>query len=234
MRFLVLLALSLLASTLSAHAAEQTVAAARVVDAARAVLQALPLGADTRLDVQVIGTPVDAVVPAGSLRIQATRPAGQWPRSRIAVPVRLLVAERPVRTETVWFAVKALQPLAVYTADTGQGTPAEAVQIRQAEVDIAQLHGKPVRTLSAMKGQRLRRAMLAGTPVLEEDFEPIPAVDARQQVTVLVRYGAVRMLTRGMALNAGEAGQMVAVLATGADSPVQARVTGKGVVEVAR
>jgi flagella basal body P-ring formation protein FlgA len=69
---------------------------------------------------------------------------------------------------------------------------------------------------------------------MAEDFEPVPDVDARQQVTVLVRYGAVRMQTRGTALSAGDAGQWVGVLATGADSPVQAQVTGKGVVEVAR
>ena len=42
MRFLVLLALPLFAPVLPAHAAEQTVAAARVVDAARTVLPALP------------------------------------------------------------------------------------------------------------------------------------------------------------------------------------------------
>lgn len=234
MRFLVLLALPLFAPVLPAHAAEQTVAAARVVDAARTVLQALPLQADTRLEMTAIGKPVDAVVPAGPLQIRATPPSGRWPRSRVAVSVELLLAGRAARTETVWFAVKAVRPLAVYADDAGQGTPAEAVQVHPAEVDVAQLHGHPVDALAAMKGQRLRRATLAGAPVLEEDFEPVPDVDARQQVTVLVRYGAIRMQTRGTALRAGATGQTVAVLAAGADSPVQARVTGKGVVEVAR
>lgn len=234
MRSLVVPLLFLLAPVLPVHAAEQTVAAARIVDAARAALQALPLESGTRLEAQVVGEPADAVVPSGSLQIRAAAPSGHWPRSRVALPVRLSVAGRPVRTETVWFAVKAMRPLAVYAADAGQGALAQAVQVRTAEVDTAQLHGRPAHSLAAMQGQRLRRAMLAGAPVLEEDFEPLPDVDARQQVTVLVRYGAIHMQTRGMALSAGDAGQTVAVLAAGAESPVQARVTGKGVVEVAR
>lgn len=233
MRLPVLLALSLLASVAPVQAAEQKVAAARVVEAARAVLHALPLQ-DTRLEVQVIGKPVDAVVPAGVLQIRAEPPIGQWPRSRVAVRVRLLLAGRTARTETVWFAVRAVHALTVYAADTGQGTPAEAVPVRKRDVDAAQLHGHPVQSLAELKGQRLRRAMLAEAPVLKEDFESIPDVDAREQVTVLVHYGAVRMQTRGTALSAGDTGQTVAVLATGADSPVQAQVTGKGVVEVAR
>jgi flagella basal body P-ring formation protein FlgA len=234
MRFPALLALSLLAPSPPAHAAEQTVAAARVVAVARTALQALPLAPGTRLDLQVIGSPSDAVMPAGSLRIEAATPSGQWPRSRVAVPVRLLSAGHRTKTETVWFAVQAVRASAVYAADAGQGTPAGAVQTRLADVDTAQLHGHPAQALASMKGQRLRRAMLAGAPVLAEDFEPVPDVDARQQVTVLVRYGAIHLQTRGTALSAGDAGQTVAVLATGADSPVQARVAGKGVVEIAR
>lgn len=234
MRLPVLLALSLLASVAPVQAAEQTVTAARVVEAARTALHALPLEQDTRLEVQVIGKPVDAVVPAGVLQVLAEPPTGQWPRSRVAVRVRLVLAGHVTRTETAWFAVKAIRALTIYAGDTGQGTPAEAVSIRKRDVDAAQLHGHPVQSLVDLKGQRLRHAMLAEAPVLAEDFEPIPAVDAREQVTVLVRYGAVRLQTRGTALSAGDTGQLVAVLATGADSPVQAQVTGKGVVEVAR
>ena len=234
MRLLVMLALLLLAPFLPAHAAQQTVAAARVVDAAKAALRTLPLEAGTRLDLQVIGTPADIAAPAGTVRIQARPPSGQWPRSRVAVAVRVSLPGRRAKTETVWFAVHAERSLAVYAADTGQGTPVASLLTRQAEVDVAPLHGRPAHALSTLKGQRLRRAVLAGAPVLEEDFEPIPDVEARQQVTVLVRYGGIHMLTRGTALGAGDTGQMVAILATGADSPVQARVAGKGVVEIAR
>lgn len=230
----VLLALSLIAPAPSAHGSEQTVPAARVVATARAVLEALPLEPGTRLDLRVIGQPADAVVPAGSLQIHAAPTSGRWPRSRMAVTVRLLLAGRPVRTETVWFAVKATRPLIVYAADTGQGTAAAEVRTQPSAVDTAQLHGHPVQSLATMKQQRLRHTMLAGAPVLQEDFEPVPDVDSRQQVTVLVRYGAIRMQTRGTALSAGDAGQTVAVLAADGESPVQALVTGKGVVEVAR
>jgi flagella basal body P-ring formation protein FlgA len=234
MRSLVLLALLLLAPVLPARGAVQTVAAARVVAAAEAALGTLPLAPGTHLRLQVVGKPTDAVVPAGALALHASAPSGHWPRSRVAVPVRLEVAGRPAKTETVWFAVEAECPLAVYTSDTASGTAGGDVRSHPADVDTAQLHGHPLQSLAAMKGQRLRHAMLAGAPVMQEDFEPIPDVDARQQVTVLVRYGAIRMQTRGTALSAGDAGQTVAVLATGAQSPVQARVTGKGVVEVAR
>jgi hypothetical protein len=61
----------------------------------------------------------------------------------VAVSVKLS-AGHAIRTETVWFAVKAARTVAVYGADTAQGTPAGAIRIRQAEVDTARMHGHPV------------------------------------------------------------------------------------------
>lgn len=231
MRYLAMLALFLAAQ--SAFAGQQTVAAARVVEVAREALLAQPVEPDTRLELQVVGQPADIALPSGAVEMRAQQPAGRWPRSRVAVPVQVQVGQAQ-KTVTVWFAVKATRELTVYAVDAVQGTGFESLQTRQGDADVAQLQGHPVDATAAMKDRRLRRAMLAGLPVLEEDFEPVPDVDTRQQVTVLVRYGAIHVQTSGTALGKGGVGEMVAVLAAGADSPVQAKVTGKGVVEVAR
>lgn len=227
--------LALLLSTpmLPAHAAVQTVPAARIVAAARQALAHLPIRHATQVDAHVVGRPTDAVVQAGSLEIMADAPAGRWPRARVAVPVRLRIGGHTVRTETVWFAIAALRPVATYAEDAALGTPASHVRVSRKTRDVASLHGHPVEP-DAVAGQRLRHAVAAGAPLLAEDFEPVPDVDARQQVTVLVRYGAVRLRTRGTALSSGDAGQTVSVLADGAEGPVQAKVTAKGVVQIAR
>ena len=210
----------------------QTVKAARLVEAAR---QALP-AAGPRLTVttRVLGASTDTTVPAGAVHLQTHPVVGRWPRARVAVPVAVLVDGRPVRSETIWFAVQALCPTWVYAQDAPAGTEMGKLKVRKATVDIASADGLPVDALASLTGDRLKRGVHAGWPLLEGDFEPIPDVDRQSQVIVHVRYGPIRMETLGRALDTGDVGDVVPVLVEGAASPVLAKVAGKGVVDIAR
>jgi flagella basal body P-ring formation protein FlgA len=189
---------------------------------------------DTQLTLTPIGQPIDAVVPAGEVRVVAGHEAGRWPRSRVAVPVQVQVNGRTVRTASIWFAVRAERSAIVFADDLAQGAQAVQVRTRSAAIDLAAVDGSPVTSIDQVAGERLKHRVQSGAPVLAEDFEPVPDVDRQQSVTVVVDSGAVRLQTRGTALTAGNTGQAVRVLAHGADAPVMAEVTARGVVHVGR
>lgn len=233
MRFLGSVIVAGACGAIAAHAAApptQTVTTTRLVEAARA---SLPAAGGSTITTRVMGTPPDATVPAGTLRLQTPSVVGRWPRARVAVPVEVFVNSKPVRTETVWFAVQALRSVWVYDQDTPAGSVADKLKVHKATVDVAEADGTPVDGLASLANDRLKRGVHAGWPLLEGDFEAIPDVDKQSRVIVHVRYGPIRMETMAKALGAGDVGDVVQVLVEGAASPVLAKVTGKGVVDIA-
>lgn len=216
----------------AAHLANQTIRSSRIVAAARAILP--PAKPGTKVTLRVIGAPPDAAVPMGAVRLQPQPVAGRWPRQRAAVSVWVSVDGKVARTETVWFAIRAMRTVLVYGLDAAAGTPVKRLKFTKADVDIANVSGDPVEKLASLSGERLGRGVHAGWPLQREDFEPIPAVDRRSQVVVHVRYGPIRIDTLARAMGTGDVGDTVPVLIEGAASPVLATIVGKGAVDIAR
>jgi flagellar basal body P-ring formation protein FlgA len=224
-----LLALPLYAS---ASPVLQTVASARIVDIARAELD-ICLGDDkVAAQVDVVGKPEDVQVLSGSLAIKARKPEGRWPRARVGMPVDISVNGQLVRSATVWFAVSVHHDVPGYAADAAMGTVASALKFTPHDADVATLQSPVVTDPGQLNGMRLRHAVLAGSPVLLEDFEHIPDVDRQQRVDVTASYGVIKLQTKGTAIGRGNAGDTVLVLVDGAEAPVHARITDKGVVQV--
>jgi len=220
-----------------AHAAaptEQTIPARRLVEVARAALPATASVAGIKITTRAIGVPPDAIVPAGAVDLRTEAPVGRWPRSRVAIPVEVWVNNKVVRTESIWFAVKAQRNGFVYAQDTPAGTAAAKLKMQSHEIDVADASGAPVESPDQLANERLKRGVHAGWPVLKSDFEAIPDVDRNARVIVHVRYGDIRLQAVATALQAGDVGDQVAVMVEGAQSPVQARVEAKGVVDIAR
>jgi flagella basal body P-ring formation protein FlgA len=209
----------------------QTVAARRLVEAARAMLPAT--APDVKVIARVIGHPGDATVPAGSIVLKARAPQGRWPRARVAIPVSILLHGEVVQTDTVWFAIQALRDAWVYSKNEPTGTAASKLKPREIPVDVASAGGSVVQSLTTLANERLVRGVHAGWPLLRGDFEPIPVVDAQSRVVVYLRQGPIHLEVRAVALNAGNVGDTVSVLVNGATAPVQAKVMAKGVVDVA-
>lgn len=229
-----LLASLLLALSVSAAASPslQTVPAARIVNVAQAEMDAC-LGHDkATAQVDVIGRPEDVQVLAGKLTLKARKPEGRWPRSRVSVPVDVSVDGAVVRSATVWFAVSIQRDVPTYAADAPLGTLASALKFVPHAADIAALQGSLVTDPHQLDGMRLRHAVVAGSPEVLEDFERIPDVDRQQRVEVLESYGVIRLEAKGTAIGRGNAGDTVLVQVDGAEAPVRARITDKGVVQV--
>jgi flagellar basal body P-ring formation protein FlgA len=216
----------------SASPTLQTVVSARIVDIARAELDEC-LGDDKAVaQVDVVGKPEDVQVLSGALTIKARKPEGRWPRARVGLPVDISVNGQVVRSATVWFAVSVHHDIPGYAADAAMGTAASALKFTPHDADVAMLQSAVVTDPSELNGMRLRHAVLAGSPVLLEDFERIPDVDRQQRVDVLASYGVIKLEAKGTAIGHGNTGDTVLVLVDGAEAPVHARVTDKGVVQV--
>jgi len=224
----------LLATPLLTQAANapQRIDAGRVIAAARTSLDQ-QLGTDsTNAQVAVVGTPEDIMVVSGQVTLQARHATGRWPRSRVSIPVDVCVDGKVVRSATVWFALSVHRNVLSYADDSAQGALASALKFGQQDVDVAALTASPAADPGELEGKRLRHGVIAGQPVMPEDFERIPDVDRRGRVDVIASFGSIRMQTKGTSAGAGNVGDTVSVLVDGAQTPVRARVTEKGVVDV--
>lgn len=222
-----------LASLVQAAVVErQTLAPERVVSAARGALDN-KLGSDRESAmVTVIGQPERIVLPAGRLAVEAGAITGPWPRSRVGVPVSVSLNGHVVRAATVWFAIGLHREVLGYAADASRGLSGEKLVTAPTDVDVAAVHGTLMKDAADLRGKRLRRSVVEGAPVIEEDFEMIPDVDRQQRIEVRVAYHGIRLMTHGMSTRMGYAGDVVPVQVDGAAELVRARVIGKGEVQV--
>jgi len=210
----------------------QHIEATHIVAAARAQIET-QLGRDgAAAEVTVLGAPEDVVVLPGKVTLAVHVLTGRWPRARVGVPVDVLVNGRVVRSATVWFALSVHRPVLTYAADAMLGASASSLKLVPQDVDVAAVQGELTGSPHDIDGMRLRHPVLAGSIVVQGDFEPTPDVDRLQRVQVLVAQGAIRLQARGTSNGKGNDGDVVAVLVDGAEAPVRARITDKGVVEV--
>jgi flagella basal body P-ring formation protein FlgA len=221
----------LLCSAPVAPAAEQAVPFSAVAEAVRAQLQSRSSGLPGTLELKVLGRDDSLRLPAGRHEIQVGAVAGAWPRARVAVPVRHLVDARPVRSQTVWVAVRWWNQAEVYADAFPAGTPVAALKHRQERVDLAPF-GPAFADASPPAGQRLRRPVRAGQPLSAADFEPMPDVLAGTELQVEVVRGAVRLSTSGRALAEGSVGDHIPVALDARRQPVISTILSPQAVRV--
>lgn len=198
----------------------QVVPAARIAAAVEDALRA-ELPADAR--VQVIGATRDQMLPPGALSIAVGKVGGRWPRARVVVPVRLEVDGRAIRTMSVAAEISAPRQVLTYDAAYAARTGG-SVRLVSAIVDMTCCAGEPIADGEAVAGLRLRRAVQAGMPAMQDDFEPVPDVGAHTAVRIVVTHGATRITTPGVALADGRIGDRIPVRTHHSNAPLQARV----------
>lgn len=231
-RQLALLLLGLTVLVEATTAERQTLAPAQVIGAARVALDSKLGGDRSDAAVTVIGQPGDIVLPAGQVAVKAGTISGPWPRSRVGVPVSVYLNGHVVRAATVWFAIGLHRDVLCYATDASSGASGDKLTTASTEVDVAMVHGTLVKDATDLRGKRLRRSVVEGAPVVEEDFEAIPEVDRQQRIEVRVAYHGIRLMTHGLSTRMGYAGDIVPVQVDGAVALVRARVIGKGEVQV--
>lgn len=169
----------------------------------------------------------EQVLPAGRVRLEIGSIAGRWPRARAGVPVRVLIDGRSVRTLTAWVSLSDMRSVPTYAEAASARSPGDRVRLVPGDVDMTCCADAQVVDADALSGLRMRRAVRAGEPALQSDFEPMPDVAERQNVGIEVVRGTVRVTTTGIALGDARIGQIVSVRPEASTEVVKARVIDK-------
>jgi flagella basal body P-ring formation protein FlgA len=208
-----------------------------LVDTAQSAL-ALWLGSRSeRFEVRPVSGLSDIIIAGAPVRLVAKPLHYDRPVHRMQVWVDLLGTTGVVRSVPVSFEVTAYVKAAVADRDVAIGSTVASV-LTEREVDVTTLTAAP-RSSSDILAQgastlRLRRGLRAGDVVTAFDLEPVPAIQRGDWVTLRLVNGNVSMESRVEALQDAQVGQSVRVKLNGAERSVLARVTGTGLVEIAR
>ena len=227
----------LLALSPSLSAAATRVPAQRMVEVARDYLQLRARSIPAEWEFTPSGAlSASTVAGPGNLSIRAGKVDGPWPRSRVGVPVELLVDDVAVQTRMVWFTARAWRQAHVYASNYRNGDPSEGLKTLVRRIDIAVDGGDGIVPAEASDpmppGQRLLRDVRAGQPVLARHLGPMPAVARNTRVALQVRQAGVALTTAALARDDGEVGDRVAVLPNGATQWVKAAVSGRNEVTI--
>jgi len=177
-------------------------------------------GLDARVRLQRCGGPLKASVPFGdgrrAQRITAeVRCTGPKPW-KIYVPVRLT----------------AFVPVVVTSRALPRGTLLAPEDISLAERDIAALGYGYLAAPRDAVGQRLRRALVAGTPITPGMLETPAMVRRGQRLTLEATSGGLSVRMAGIARSDGIRGQVIEVENVNSSRIVQAIVRGPQSAEV--
>jgi len=143
---------------------------------------------------------------------------------RVAVVVRAQDGPRALGERTVWFRATRDVEAAIATRALAAHAVVRPQDLRYARQALPLGVTSPVLRATPLDGLRLRAAVRAGTPLVLELFEAVPAVDARQRVKVHAVAGPVAIEARGTARAAGAVGERIEVMVDGASAPVSGRI----------
>lgn len=223
------LTLLLVACAFSGGSASASTPADAVVASARASVESSLGSRYASVDLVTTGRPASGAPEGSTLR--ALPVAGRFPRERFTVDVQFLHGERIVGHASVGFALHASSEGWVYAKDARSHEAVASVAMERHTVDVA--HGIGA-TPDDLTGMRLRHGVRAGQPVALADFEQVPDVDNREPVRLRAAFGDITVESAGLALRAGNRGDVVTVQVDGATAPVRATVVDRGVAELVR
>lgn len=210
--------------------------------------QVLPLARQALLDwlaqwsaqASAVAAPDQATsLPPGALELRV-RPfsAGQLPARQMWVWVEAWQGPQLVRVLPLRFEVSAPAPALLARHALAAGSRPQAGDFDAGEIDLANVAHPLAKARHAElwaaleQGVRLRRALPAGSALDAANSEPSPAVCSGDTVRLSLTSGPVALASPARALQDGQLGQKVAVLASGSTHSIMARVTGAGTVEV--
>lgn len=225
--------LAMAAALAAAHAAPvQVLPAAQIEAQVLSALSERAAAVSSGARVRLQGGLRDQTLPAGQASVRIGEIAGRWPRARVAVPVRLLVDGRTVRTLTMRAELSDEREVLAYAAAYAARHGAAGLRWAPAVVDMICCAGDPLAEGADLGGERLKRAVRAGQPVMSSDFEAMPEVAAHETVSIEVESGRIRLASSGVALRDGRIGDRIGVRASASGQTVQARVVAKQKVRI--
>lgn len=226
MKRLVAAAMMLLAAG-GAHATALQSLAALQAAAVRAVRQAAPADARVVAEAEPLDSRLRLPACPGTLDAQA--PDLRRGAARVSVPVSCAAGQGwslrvPVR-------VQLFRQVLVSSRALARGDVLGAGDVRREERDVARLGYGFVVDPAQVQGRHLRRPLDAGTVITPGMLSAREVVQRGQQVSVEARTDGILVQAAGVALEAGDRGDIVRVRSLSCGCVVQGRVRAPGIVE---
>lgn len=226
MRWLAAAAMGLIGVAGTVHAAVQPLPALQAA-AVQAVRQAAP--SDSRLVAEAEALDPRLRLPACAGELQVQPPDLDRGASRVSVAVSCASGQGwsvrvPVR-------VQMFRKVLVSSRALARGDVIGAGDVHAEERDVARLGYGYLVDPAQLYGRHLRRALGAGTVLTPGMLTPREVVQRGQQVSLVARTDGILVRADGVALQAGDRGDLVRVRSVSCDCVVQGRVRDPGIVE---
>lgn len=118
---------------------------------------------------------------------------------------------------------------------TANSTLSRGTQISSRDISVEVEGAETAQdVMSYYVGKELIRTIYNGTEIRERDVQEAILVKRNSPVTMIYRVGRLEISTNGRALSEGAKGEIVRVMNMDSRNAVEGRVTGAGMVEMAR
>ena len=211
----------------------QVVPAADLIAAAeRAIHDRLDLFPGDEAAVTVVTAPPPMLAPIGDLHLEAAVTSPRLPGGLWIAHVVCRSSDDVCFDRTIRFRVRVTGEVLVARRRLRRHETLAPTDVALETREIADLRGRPLRSLGHLAGYRAARSAVPGAVVSTDWLEPIPAVARGQLITVEASVGAVRASARVTALANGKVGDLIAVRADRRAKEFLVRVSAPGRGEV--
>jgi len=201
----------------------QTLQAAAVA----AVRQAAP--ADARVVAEAENLDSRLRLPACAGTLQAQAPDLRRGASRISVPVSCTTGQGwNVRVQV---RVQMFRKVLVSSHGLARGDVVGNGDVHAEERDVARLGYGYMVDAAQLYGRHLRRALAAGTVLTPAMLAPREVVQRGQQVNLVAHLDDILVRASGVALEAGDRGDLIRVRSLSCGCVVQGKVQAPGIVD---
>lgn len=210
-----------------AHAAALQSLPALQAAAVQAVRQAALRGTRVVADAEPLDPRLRLPACPGKLEVQAP----DLGRGSARVSVSVSCPEGPVWTLRVPVRVQLFRQVLVSSRVLARGDVLGAGDVRAEERDVARLGYGYIVDAAQLRGRHLRRPLNAGMVITPGMLTEREVVQRGQQVRLVAGMEGILVRAGGIALQAGDRGDLVRVRSLSCGCVVQGRVRGPGIVD---
>jgi len=154
------------------------------------------------------------------------------PGARLGQPIRFVLSADGRRVGSAVANVSVTSGVVVARRSIARDEEVGAGDVAITQTEIKNVLVRRLPTQADIVGTRARRDIAAGELMTSALVVVPPAVRSGDQVRVVVTMGPVQVSGEGRASGSGQVGDRVRVLTSSSRKPLNARITGRGAVEI--
>jgi flagella basal body P-ring formation protein FlgA len=182
-------------------------------------------GADAeRLELSFRAVPDSIGVPVSAYTLRVGMGSSNRVRGPVAFIVEVVAGEQTVHRCMVTAVIRTYDTVLVAGRTLARGAVLAEADLCRFRIETTGIDRPLAGSLASLEGKRSRRVIARGSLLFEDMFETLPLVYQGSSVRVLVRSGAVSILTEGTACQDGRMGELIEIAVRGKPGRLKARV----------